>query len=41
MTYDLKVKVKIFILRAIDKFKVCATLTFDHKVILAISKPSS
>ena len=36
MTYDSKVKVKIFAFRAIDMFLVCVALTFDHKVISAI-----
>ena len=36
MTYDSKVKVKIFAFRAIDRFLVYVALIFDHKVILAI-----
>ena len=36
MTYNSKVKVIIFAFRAIDRFKVCVALTFDHKVISAI-----
>ena len=36
MTYDSKVKVKIFAFRAIDRFLVCVALTFDNKVISGI-----
>ena len=36
MTYDSKVRVKIFAFRAIDRFTVCVALTFDRKVISAI-----
>ena len=40
MTYDPKVNVKLFAFRAIDRFKVCMALTFDHKVISSFLKSS-
>ena len=36
MTYDSKVKVKVFAFKAIDRFEVCVALNFDHKAISAI-----